>query len=181
MLDQHDPVHKVSIVARGMMGGYTRFLPAEDRQFGTRSQLEASIAVALGGHVAEELVFGETSTGPQDDLLRATRLARQMVCEFGMSDELGPRALGGRQAMNFLGREVGQQKNYSEVVARTIDSEVRRLVGAGRAQAEAILRDRLDTLHRVAQTLIEEETLESPALERLFKDLPPRADAPGTA
>jgi cell division protease FtsH len=180
MLAHHDSLHKVSIVARGMAGGYTRFLPSEDRQFETRSQLEAAIAVALGGHAAETLVFGETSTGPQDDLQRATHLARQMVCQFGMSDVLGPRALGRRQQMNLLGRDSGQQKNYSEVVARTIDSEVGRLVQTGRQQAETILRDHLDTLHQVAQTLIEQETLETPALERLFQNLPPRPSPPAT-
>ena len=177
MLEHHDPVHKVSIVARGMMGGYTRFLPAEDRYFGTKSQFEDLIAAALGGHVAEELIFGETSTGPQNDIERATNLARRMVCEYGMSEKLGPRALGHKQELVFLGREIGEQKNYSEKVAQAIDDEVRRLVQEGQRQAEAILRERLDTLHRVAQTLIQQETLDSEALERLFQGLPSRPPA----
>ncbi len=177
MLEHHDPVHKVSIVARGMMGGYTRFLPAEDRYFGTKSQFEDLIAAALGGHVAEELIFGETSTGPQNDIERATNLARRMVCEYGMSEKLGPRALGHKQELVFLGREIGEQKNYSEKVAQAIDDEVRRLVQEGQRQAEAILRERLDTLHRVAQTLIQQETLDSEALERLFQGLPSRQPA----
>ena len=123
MLKNHDPVHKVSIIARGMMGGYTRFLPAEDRYFWTKSQFEDMIAAALGGHVAEVLIFGEMSTGPQNDIERATNLARKMVCEFGMSERLGPLALGHKEEMIFLGREIGEQKNYSEKVAESIDEE----------------------------------------------------------
>jgi cell division protease FtsH len=178
MLSHHDPVHKVSIVARGRMGGYTRFLPAEDRYFGTKSQLADMIAAALGGHVAEVLIFGEMSTGPQNDIERATSLARQMVCEFGMSERVGPRALGHKQEMIFLGRALGEQKNYSEKVAQTIDEEVRRLVREGQQQAEAILRERLDTLHQMAQSLIQHETLESEALESLFQGLPPPPPPP---
>ncbi len=113
MLKNHDPVHKVSIIARGMMGGYTRFLPAEDRYFWTKSQFEDMIAAALGGHVAEVLIFGEMSTGPQNDIERATNLARKMVCEYGMSEKLGPLALGHKEELVFLGREIGEQKNYS--------------------------------------------------------------------
>jgi cell division protease FtsH len=173
MLAHHDPVHKVSIVARGMAGGYTRFLPAEDHYFGTKAQLTDTIAAALGGHVAEVLIFGEMSTGPQNDIQRATSLARQMVCEFGMSEKLGPRALGHKQEMVFLGRAIGEQKNYSEKVAQAIDDEVRRLVQEGQQQAESILRERLDTLHRMAQALIQHETLESDELELLFQGLPP--------
>ena len=181
MLAHHDPVHKVSIVARGRMGGYTRFLPAEDRYFGTKSQLADMIAAALGGHVAEVLIFGEMSTGPQNDIERATSLARQMVCEFGMSERVGPRALGHKQEMIFLGRALGEQKNYSEKVAQTIDEEVRRLVREGQQQAEAILRERLDTLHQMAQSLIQHETLESEALEILFQGLPPPPPPPPAA
>jgi cell division protease FtsH len=178
MLKYHDPVHKVSIVARGRVGGYTRFLPTEDRYFGTKSQLEDMIAAALGGHVAEVLVFGEMSTGPQNDIERATSLARQMVCEYGMSEKVGPRALGHKQEMVFLGRAIGEQKNYSEKVAQTIDEEVRRLVREGQQHAEAILRERLDTLHQMAQSLIQHETLETEALELLFQGLPSPAPAP---
>jgi cell division protease FtsH len=181
LLKNHDPVHKVSIVTRGRLGGYTRFLPAEDRHFGTRSQFQDLIAATLGGHVAEALVFGQTSTGAQNDIERATSLARKMVCEYGMSEKLGPRALGRRQELVFLGREIGEQKNYSEQVAEAIDDEVDRLVRDGQEQAEAILREHLDTLHRVAQTLIQHETLDCEALERLIQGppiAPPRA-APG--
>jgi cell division protease FtsH len=178
MLEHHDPVHKMSIVARGRMGGYTRFLPAEDSYFRTRSQFEDLIAAALGGHVAEVLVFGEMSTGPQNDIERATGLARKMVCEYGMSERLGPRALGHKDELVFLGREFGEQKNYSKQVAEAIDDEVRRLVEAGQHRAETILRERLDLLHRLAQTLMEHETLDGEALERLFEGLPPQSPRP---
>src|SRR5919202_336906 len=155
MLKNHDPVHKVSIIARGMMGGYTRFLPAEDRYFWTKSQFEDMIAAALGGHVAEVLIFGEMSTGPQNDIERATNLARKMVCEFGMSERLGPLALGHKEELVFLGREIGEQKNYSEKVAESIDEEVRRLIDEGYQRAEAILKEHMDKLHKIAEYLIQ--------------------------
>jgi cell division protease FtsH len=169
MLKHHDPVHKISIIARGTVGGYTRFLPAEERYFWTRSQFEDLIAAALGGHVAEKLVFGEMSTGPQNDIERATKLARKMVCEYGMSERLGPQALGHKQELVFLGRTFGEHKNYSNKVAQAIDEEVRRLVEHGHQRAEANLRERIDTLHRVAETLIQHETLEGDELERAFQ------------
>src|SRR5262249_49479052 len=113
-LEHHDPVHKISIIAHGMMGGYTRFLPEEDRHLWTRSQFEDRLAAGLGGHCAEKLIFGEMSTGAQNDLEVATNLARKMVCEYGMSDTLGPRTFGHKEEMVFLGREISEQKNYSE-------------------------------------------------------------------
>jgi cell division protease FtsH len=172
-------VHKVSIIARGMMGGYTRFLPAEDRYFWTKSQFEDMIAAALGGHVAEVLIFGEMSTGPQNDIERATNLARKMVCEYGMSEKLGPLALGHKEELVFLGREIGEQKNYSEKVAEAIDEEIRRLIEQGYATAEAILREHSDKLHAIAQELIQNESVEGEALERFFQGLPP--EPPTTA
>jgi cell division protease FtsH len=184
MLKNHDPVHKVSIIARGMMGGYTRFLPAEDRYFWTKSQFEDMIAAALGGHVAEVLIFGEMSTGPQNDIERATNLARKMVCEFGMSERLGPLALGHKEEMIFLGREIGEQKNYSEKVAESIDEEVRRLIDQGYERAETILKEHMEKLHKIAEYLIQNETVEGDQLERLFQGLPPEeptATAPPSA
>jgi cell division protease FtsH len=184
MLKNHDPVHKVSIIARGMMGGYTRFLPAEDRYFWTKSQFEDMIAAALGGHVAEVLIFGEMSTGPQNDIERATNLARKMVCEFGMSERLGPLALGHKEEMIFLGREIGEQKNYSEKVAESIDEEVRRLIDQGYQRADSILKEHMDKLHKIAEYLIQNETVEGETLERIFQGLPPEeptATAPPSA
>jgi cell division protease FtsH len=181
MLKNHDPVHKISIIARGMMGGYTRFLPAEDRYFWTKSQFEDMIAAALGGHVAEVLIFGEMSTGPQNDIERATNLARKMVCEYGMSEKLGPQALGHKEELVFLGREIGEQKNYSEKVAESIDDEIRRIIEEGYRAAEKILQEHMDKLHRLAQELIQNETVEGDALDRLFTDgtsEPPTATAP---
>src|SRR5579883_1061782 len=184
MLKNHDPVHKVSIIARGMMGGYTRFLPAEDRYFWTKSQFEDMIAAALGGHVAEVLIFGEMSTGPQNDIERATNLARKMVCEYGMSERLGPLALGHKEELVFLGREIGEQKNYSEKVAESIDEEVRRIIDQGYQRAESILKEHLEKLHKIAEYLIQNETVEGETLERIFLGLPPEeptASAPPSA
>src|SRR5205814_1612874 len=116
-LEHHDPVHKVTIIARGMMGGYTRPLPPEDRYYMTKSQFKASIASALGGHAAEQVVFGEISTGAENDIEKATNIARKMVKEYGMSERLGTVALGHKEELVFLGREIGEQKNYSEKTA----------------------------------------------------------------
>ncbi len=112
-----DPVHKLSIVARGMMGGYTRFLPVEDRYLWTKSQFEDNLSSLLGGHTAENLIFGEVTTGPSNDIERATNIARKMVCDYGMSSKLGPIALGHKEEMVFLGRDIGEQRNFSEATA----------------------------------------------------------------
>jgi len=124
LLPNADPVHKVSIVARGMMGGWTRFLPSEDRRLWSRSQFNDRLAVSLGGRVAEEITFGEITTGAQNDLDEATKLARKMVTEYGMSDKLGPRTFGQRQELVFLGREISEQRDYSDKIAQEIDEEV---------------------------------------------------------
>ena len=127
-LKNHDPVHKISIIARGMMGGYTRYLPTEDRYLWTKSQFEDRLAATLGGHAAEKVVFGEMSTGAENDIEVATNIARKMVKEYGMTDRLGPVALGHKEEMVFLGRDIGAQKNYSEKIAEVIDEEIRRLI-----------------------------------------------------
>jgi cell division protease FtsH len=108
LLSNHDPVHKISIIARGMMGGYTRYLPKEDRYLWTKSQFEARLAATLGGHAAEKVIFGEMSTGAENDIEVATNIARKMVCEYGMSERLGPVALGHKEELIFLGREIGE-------------------------------------------------------------------------
>ena len=160
-----DPPYKISIVARGQAGGFTRFLPEEDRNFYSKSQLEDLICTALGGMAAEELVYGETSTGPQNDLARATQLARQMVTQFGMSKKLGPRTFGKRQEMIFLGREISEQRDYSEDVARTIDDEVRHIVDTAYRQATALLAEHRGALQYMVERLLEVETLEGDELE----------------
>src|SRR6202171_5987665 len=127
-LEHHDPVHKVTIISRGMMGGYTRPLPPEDRYYMTKSQFKASIASALGGHAAEQVVFGEISTGAENDIEKATNIAHKMVKEYGMSERLGTVALGHKEELVFLGREIGEQKKYSEKTAEAIDEAIRRLI-----------------------------------------------------
>jgi cell division protease FtsH len=172
-LDNHDPVHKISIIARGMMGGYTRYLPEEDRYLWTRSQFEDRLAATLGGHAAERVVFGEMSTGAENDIEVATNIARKMVKEYGMSERLGPVALGHKEELVFLGREIGEQKNYSEKVAEAIDEEIRRLIDAGYATAVRILTERRDILDTLAGELVKHETLEGEMLETIFLGLPP--------
>ncbi len=171
-LDKHDPVHKITIISHGMMGGYTRFLPEEDRHLWTRSQFEARLAATLGGHCAEKLVFGEMSTGAQNDLEVATNLARKMVCEYGMSDLLGPRTLGHKEEMIFLGREIGEQRNYSEQTAEAIDAEIKRLIQQAHDLAMRILQENRHILDLLSAELIKRETLEGEALERVFNGLP---------
>jgi cell division protease FtsH len=168
VLPNADPVYKITIVSRGMTGGFTRFMPVEDRNLWTRSQFKDALAAILGGMVAEELTFGEMSTGPQDDLERATKIARQMVTQWGMSERLGPRTFGKREEMVFLGREISEQRNYSEKVAEEIDEEVRRIVDEAYQSARTVLVERRAKLDQIAKHLIEVETIEGEALEALF-------------
>ena len=172
-LEHHDPVHKVTIIARGMMGGYTRPLPPEDRYYMTKSQFKASIASALGGHAAEHVVFGEISTGAENDIEKATNIARKMVKEYGMSERLGTVALGHKEELVFLGREIGEQKNYSEKTAEAIDEEIRRLIDEGYQKAVDIIHEHRDVLDRIAAALIQVETLDGENLERVFRGEPP--------
>ena len=167
-LKNHDPVHKISIIARGMMGGYTRYLPTEDRYLWTKSQFEDRLAATLGGHAAEKLVFGEMSTGAENDIEVATNIARKMVKEYGMSDRLGPVALGHKEELVFLGREIGEQKNYSEKVAEAIDEEIRRLIDQAYLEASRILAEKRSILDNLADFLVREETIEGERLERIF-------------
>jgi len=168
ILPNADPVYKITIVPRGMTGGFTRFMPAEDRNLWTRSQFLDALAAILGGMVAEELVFGEMTTGPQDDLERATKIARQMVTQWGMSERLGPRTFGRREEMVFLGREISEQRNYSEKVAEEIDEEVRRIVDGAYQSASKVLVEKRAKLDQIAKHLIEVETIEGEALATLF-------------
>ncbi|MCX7623883.1 MAG: ATP-dependent zinc metalloprotease FtsH [Thermomicrobium sp.] len=179
MLPHADPVHKVSIVARGMMGGYTRVLPEEDRFFWTKKQFEAQLAVFMAGLVAEELVFQEISTGAANDIERATTLARRMVTEFGMSERLGPLAFGRKEELVFLGREIAEQRNYSDQVAYEIDQEVRRLIDQAYRTAKDILMQHMDKLEKIATLLVEKETLEGHEIEALFDEPRPRPELVG--
>jgi cell division protease FtsH len=179
MLPHADPVHKVSIVARGMMGGYTRVLPEEDRFFWTKKQFEAQLAVFMAGLMAEDLVFQEVSTGAANDIERATTLARRMVTEFGMSERLGPLAFGRKEELVFLGREIAEQRNYSDQVAYEIDQEVRRLIDQAYQTAKQILLDHMDKLEKIATLLVEKETLDGHEIEALFDEPRPRPELVG--
>jgi cell division protease FtsH len=165
--ENHDPVHKVTIISRGRMGGYTRFLPEEDRHYMTRSSFEAMIASALGGWVAERIVFGDLSTGASNDIEKATNIARSMVTTYGMSESLGPLALGQRDNGGYVGGG-GEPRSYSERVAEAIDAEVRSLIEAGMRQAEEILTRHRDVLDRLAAALLQDETIEGDELEAVF-------------
>ena len=165
--ENHDPVHKVTIVSRGRMGGYTRFLPEEDRHYMTRAGFEAMIASALGGWVAERLIFGDVSTGASNDIEKATNIARGMVTTYGMSESLGPLALGQRENVGYMGGSA-ETRTYSERVAEAIDAEVRALIDAGMRQAEDILLRHHDVLDELASRLLEDETIEGDELEEIF-------------
>lgn len=166
-LPHADPVHKVSIVSRGRAAGYTLKLPSEDRHLYTRSHFLAELASALGGFAAETMMFGEITTGPHDDLKKATDLARSLVTRFGMSDKIGPLTLGEPEEMSFLGREISGGRNYSEETARVVDAEVKRLMDDALTTATKIIRERRETLDAVAAVLIEKETIERDAFEKI--------------
>jgi len=166
-LPHADPVHKVSIVSRGRAAGYTLKLPSEDRHLYRRSHFLAELASALGGFAAEQMLFGEITTGPHDDLKKATDLARSLVVRFGMSDKIGPLTLDGQDEMVFLGRELSTGRNYSEETARVVDSEVKRLMDEALATAKKILKERRETLDAIAAVLIEKETIEREAFEKI--------------
>jgi cell division protease FtsH len=175
MLPNADPVHKVSIIARGIgMGGWTRLLPSEDRHLDTKSQFEDSLAVSLGGRVAEEITFGEMTTGAQNDLEQATKLARKMVTEYGMSEKLGPRTFGQRQELIFLGREISEQRDYSDKIAQEIDEEVHNIIQRAYDSAKKILTTNTEKLNQLAKELIAHETLDEPELNKIFEGLAPQ-------
>lgn len=179
MLPHADPVHKVSIVARGMMGGYTRVLPEEDRFFWTKAQFEDMLAYFMGGHVAEELVFKEISTGASNDIERATGLARRMVTEYGMSKTLGPLAFGRKDELVFLGREINEQRNYSDEIAFEIDKEIRQLIDEAYLRAKQLLTEHHEKLDAIAMLLMERETIEADELEALFDSPRPQPTLTG--
>lgn len=169
LLDHTDPVHKVTIIPRGRAGGYTLSLPKEDRYYATRSELLDELKLLLGGRVAEALVLNEISSGASNDLQRATSLARQMICEFGMSEKLGAVTFGHRQDQVFLGRDIGRDKDYSEEVAAQIDTEIRKFIDEAYQGTVALLQENLDKLHLIAEALIERETLEGYEVKQLME------------
>ena len=163
-----DPVHKVSIIARGMMGGFTMALPAEDTILQSRNKLKADMAMLLGGRAAEEIVFSDITSGAANDLERVTRLARNMVTRLGMSADLGPLTYGQKEELIFLGREISEQRDYSETVAERIDTAVRSLVDESYARARRILNQYRAQLDNIARRLIEVETLDSEEFVKIF-------------
>jgi len=174
MLPHSDPVHKVTIIPRGMALGLTMQLPTDDRHNYYKNYLDTQIAILMGGRIAEELFLGQMSTGAGNDIERATELARKMVCEWGMSD-LGPLTFGKKEEQIFLGREIAQHRDYSEATAIQIDEEVRKMVSTGYATAKGILSENRETLIRIAKALIEREVLDASEIKLLVEglDLPP--------
>jgi len=167
-IPEADPVHKVSITSRGMAGGYTIMLPEEDRTLMSRKKLYADMVGLLGGRAAESIVFDDITSGASNDLERVTRMARSMVTRLGMSSELGPMVYGQKEELIFLGREISEQRDYSEDVAREIDKEVRKLVGEAYEHAMSIILQYRDKLDTVAQRLLEVETITREEFEEMF-------------
>ncbi len=176
ILPKCDPVQKVTIISRGLALGYTMALPTEDRYLQSKTEFEDKIAGLLGGNASEKLIFGDTTTGASNDIEKATMLARRMVTEFGMSEKLGPLSFGKRDELVFLGREIGEQRNYSDDVAKTIDEEVRAIIDRGYARAMEVLVEHRDKLTALAEKLVAEETVDADEFEKMFSDLPPKND-----
>jgi len=174
-IENFDPLFKITIVSRGMAGGYTLALPEEDRHINTKTYLEKRLAMMLGGHAAEEIVFGEMSTGPGDDISQVTKTARAMVTRFGMSERLGPRTFGHKEELIFLGREISEQRDYSEKIAEEIDDEVRRIIDRAHDLARKLISENRPKLDHLAKTLLEIETLEGDALLALMAAPVPEA------
>lgn len=170
LLPNADPVHKISIVSRGMSLGQTRFLP-EDRVLWTRSQFNDMFTVTLAGRAAEKLILNEMTTGAEDDIEKVSKLARRMVTEWGMSDKLGPRSLGRKEELVFLGKELSEQRNYSERIALEIDREVDNIVKAAYDQAMSLLSSHKSQLVKLAERLIGQETLEGGELDKFFNEI----------
>ncbi|TMK83889.1 MAG: ATP-dependent zinc metalloprotease FtsH, partial [Actinobacteria bacterium] len=179
LLPNADPVHKISVIPRGRALGYTLTLPLEDKFLVTRAELIDELAMLLGGRVAEELTFGDITTGAQNDLDRATKISRQMVTEYGMSDRLGPLTLGQKQDQVFLGRDFASHPDYSDQVAFEIDSEIRVLIDEAHDEALEILTEHRQSLDRIAAALMEKETIEKEQLVALLEGLEKRPQRPG--
>ena len=169
-LTTQDPVHQISIVPRGMAGGYTMYRPTEDKNFMSKTEMEENIVSLLGGRVAEALILNDVSTGASNDIERATAIARNMVTKYGMSDRIGTLTLGSDQDQVFLGRDLAHAKTYSEETASVIDEEIKRIVDTAYAKARQILTEHIDKLHAVAGILLEKEKIEADEFERIFAE-----------
>jgi cell division protease FtsH len=177
-LPNADPVHKVSVISRGQALGWTAYLPEEDRYLASKGELEDRIAMALGGRVAEEVMFGEITSGAGDDIRRVTDIARKMVTELGMSTRLGPRAFGQREEMVFLGRDLGEQRNFSDATAGQIDEEIHFIVDAGYKKAKEILTRRKADMIKLAEYLKEVETIDGDDLDKILRGETPTPSGP---
>lgn len=167
-LEHADPVHKISVVGRGQALGYTISMPQEDKFLTTRAELQDSMAMTLGGRAAEEIIFGEITTGASNDLEKITATAKQMVMRFGMSDKLGPRVFGHDHGQPFLGREFSSEPDYSDELAREIDDEIRRIVESAHQRAKDILNEHKGELERISEILVRRETIEKAEFEALL-------------
>jgi cell division protease FtsH len=167
-----DPIHKVTIIPRGRALGVTQQLPLDEKHNYHREYLMNNIAILMGGRVAEELVLDQISTGAGNDLERATELARKMVCEWGMSDKMGPLTFGKKEEMIFLGREIAQHQDYSEETAQQIDKEVRQFVMEAYERAKELVKSRIEVLHALATALLEREVLDGPEIDVIVNAAP---------
>ena len=175
MIPEADPVHKVTIIPRGRALGVTTYLPVDEKHTYSKNYLEAMITYALGGRAAEKLIFNRFTTGAGNDIEKSTDIARKMVCEWGMSDKLGPIAYGQKDQEIFLGREITKHKDYSEQTAQDIDSELKRIIMHGMERAEKILSENIDLLHRLSKELLEREILDGDEIDKIIRgeELPP--------
>ena len=175
-IPESDPVHKVTIIPRGRALGVTTYLPIDEKHTYSKEYLEAMIAYALGGRAAEKLIFNQYTTGAGNDIERATNLAHKMVCEWGMSEKLGPLAYGSKEEEIFLAREITRTKNFSESTAVTIDEEVKKIIMVSMKRAEDLLKDNIDTLHNLANVLLEREILDGEEIDKIIRGeaLPPQ-------
>jgi cell division protease FtsH len=176
ILKNTDPIHKISIISRGMALGVTWSLPEEDRKLVTKSEMEDEIAMSLGGRAAEQLIFNEITTGASSDIEKATKTARDMVTRFGMSEKMGPQIYGRRDELVFLGKELSEhEKNYSEEVAALIDREVSRIIDEGYKKAKAVITKYKPKLKIISDELIAKETIEGPEFEKLMGEIAKKA------
>ena len=182
-LPHSDPVHKVTIIPRGRALGVTSYLPTEDSHTYSKDYIESRIVTLLAGRAAEMIVFNQLTTGAGNDLERASALARKMVCEWGMSDAVGPVTFAHKQEEVFLGREIAQPRDHSEETARLIDNEVRKILISSMHGAEKLLRDNIDLLHKTSKVLLERETIDGEELDKIIAgiELPPRPPKNGIA
>ena len=169
-LESQDPVHQISIVPRGMAGGYTMYRPTEDKSFMSKTEMEENIVSLLGGRVAEQLILNDISTGASNDIERASKVARDMVTKYGMSERIGAIMYGSGQEEVFLGRDFAQSKNYSEETAAIIDEETKKIVDTAYQRAQSILTEHIDKLHAVAQVLLEKEKIDGEEFDAIFAE-----------